>query len=184
MPKKPIMLTFDAGNYCKYENTFPLMKKYNIKVTFFLQLKNLNTPGHLTSAQITEMNDSGLAVFGNHTYDLHRLRKVAKYGNLLREKGESMEAYRERVTTDLMKVQDFYADLGINTWHFAYPNGKHDKSSKKVLGEMGFETSFTCRVGLGLNGANYLTKKSNLSQLNRITRPHKMGTKLFYNWIT
>lgn len=96
--KNPVLITFDDGYYDNYKNLFPILKKYNIKVSIFLntfyiqdkvkdrkyfefdKLANLNaikkylTTGEASSDQymsweeIKEMHDSGLVDFQAHSH--------------------------------------------------------------------------------------------------------------------
>lgn len=81
-----ILITFDDGYRGNYENVFPLLKKYNMKVTIFLNTlyiknnrKNENIgrekkflhkkmDEYLTWQEIKEMNDSGLVDFQAHSH--------------------------------------------------------------------------------------------------------------------
>ncbi|MCL2677660.1 MAG: polysaccharide deacetylase family protein, partial [Clostridiales bacterium] len=101
LPEKPIMLTFDDGYYSDYRYVFPLLQKYEMKAVFSVigiladqysanGCENAHFP-HLTWPQITEMAESGLAEFQNHSYDLHK-----GLGARQRE-GEGRERFKQRL---------------------------------------------------------------------------------------
>lgn len=66
---KPIILTYDDGYDCLYDNLFPLLKKYNAKVVIYIITDNVeNGRFHsLSKEQIIEMEESGLVSFQSHT---------------------------------------------------------------------------------------------------------------------
>lgn len=64
-----VILTFDDGYEDNYTYMFPIIKKYNIKVTIFMIAYKIDQPNYLKTEQIKEMVASGLVQFGSHTYD-------------------------------------------------------------------------------------------------------------------
>lgn len=64
--EKPIILTFDDGYADNYDNLFPLLKKYNVRVTISVIYGMLGTDGKMTAAQLREMSDSGLVSIQSH----------------------------------------------------------------------------------------------------------------------
>lgn len=69
LPKNSILLTFDDGYADNYHNAFPLLKKYNIKATIFLNTAYINRKNfYMNWKQIKEMYESGLVDFQLHTH--------------------------------------------------------------------------------------------------------------------
>lgn len=64
---KPIILTYDDGYEDIYTSLFPLLKKYNVKVTLFIIGNGIGKAHKMTAEQIREMYDSGLADVQSHT---------------------------------------------------------------------------------------------------------------------
>ena len=66
---KPVILTFDDGYDDNYLNLFPLLQKYNVKVTIFVIG---NAPGvvehKMNPEQIRQLSDSGLVSIQSHSY--------------------------------------------------------------------------------------------------------------------
>lgn len=66
---KPVILTFDDGYDDNYTNLYPLLQKYNVKVTIFVIG---NAPGviehKMDPEQIRELADSGLVSIQSHSY--------------------------------------------------------------------------------------------------------------------
>ncbi|MDO5088562.1 MAG: polysaccharide deacetylase family protein [Leptotrichiaceae bacterium] len=67
--KNSILVTFDDGYKNNYTEAFPVLKKYNIKATIFLNTKYIGKDkDYLNWEQIKEMYNSGLVDFQMHTH--------------------------------------------------------------------------------------------------------------------
>lgn len=74
--RKPVLLTFDDGYLDNYTELFPLLKKYNVKATFFIIVDHLNG-GHAMSTQLVkELSDSGLVSIQSHTMNHGHLESM------------------------------------------------------------------------------------------------------------
>lgn len=62
-----IYITFDDGYEDNYTLAFPLIQKYQIKVTIFMITGYIGEDGYLNEDQIREMTDSGLVSIQCHT---------------------------------------------------------------------------------------------------------------------
>ena len=73
LPPNSILLTFDDGYKNNYTLAFPILKKYNIKATIFLNTKFIEKDEtYLNWDEIREMYKSGLIDFQLHTHS-HQL---------------------------------------------------------------------------------------------------------------
>ena len=73
LPKDSILITFDDGYKNNYTNAFPILKKYGLKATIFLNTKYVgNDEYYLNWDEIKEMYESGLIDFQMHTHS-HKL---------------------------------------------------------------------------------------------------------------
>ncbi|RRD40779.1 polysaccharide deacetylase [Leptotrichia sp. OH3620_COT-345] len=69
LDKNSILLTFDDGYENNYTEAFPVLKKYNLKATIFLNTKYIGKDkDYLNWEQIKEMYNSGLVDFQMHTH--------------------------------------------------------------------------------------------------------------------
>ena len=97
MPKDSVLITFDDGYKNNYENAFPLLKKYNIKATIFLNTAYIeNEPSYMNWKEIKEMYDSGLIDFQLHTHShLTVIKRPEVQGFFKLEDKNNRELYRE-----------------------------------------------------------------------------------------
>jgi peptidoglycan/xylan/chitin deacetylase (PgdA/CDA1 family) len=88
LPAKAILLTFDDGYVSIYSRVYPLLEAYHFHAVFFLVGAWMDAPPNGTVhygdevvprsrfvswEHAREMQASGLAEFGSHSYDLHRV---------------------------------------------------------------------------------------------------------------
>lgn len=65
--RKTVIMSFDDGYIDNYTEMFPIIKKYNVKVTVFMVAGYIGGGGYLNADMIKEMSDSGLVSFQSHT---------------------------------------------------------------------------------------------------------------------
>ena len=182
LPKKPVVLTFDDGyfNNCAY--AFPLLQKYNSKAVIsiigyytdqFTQSPDENPKySHLTWTDIKEMMKSGNIEFQNHSYNLHTTDK-GRNGSK-KKRSESLEEYRQLLTSDIQKLQDeFFQNTGYTPTTFTYPFGSVSEASFDIIKELGFKATLSCE-----NKTNILTHNPEcLYMLNRFIRTPSVSVK-------
>lgn len=174
LPKKCIMLTFDDGYYNNYYYAYPLLKKYKCKAVIspivavtekFTETQDISiTYGHLAVSEIKEMISSGYVEFQNHSYNMHTLtprRGVAQ------KSGESFENYKNTITTDINKAQNFFKnEIGITPNCFVYPFGEKSEATLNIVKELGFVCTMTCTQKM-----NFVSKNpDSLYELGRCLR--------------
>lgn len=64
--EKPVFITFDDGYEANFTEIFPIIQRYNARITIFLALDNIERE-NFTVEMIREMSDSGLVKFESHT---------------------------------------------------------------------------------------------------------------------
>lgn len=71
LPKKPILLTLDDGYYSNYKYIYPILKKYQVKVSIFIVTDNIGKTvkekKYLNWKQCRSMQDSGLVEIFSHS---------------------------------------------------------------------------------------------------------------------
>ena len=177
LPDKSIMLTFDDGYYNNYYYAFPLLKKYKCKAVIspiasmtekFTQTQDISvTYGHISDDNIREMVNSGYVEIQNHSYDMHTL--TPRKG-VSKKKGESQEDYKNAVTSDITKAQNYLENVtGKKPSCFVYPFGAKSDGTEEIVRELGFVCTMTCT-----EESNIITRdKESLFELSRYRRDGK-----------
>jgi peptidoglycan/xylan/chitin deacetylase (PgdA/CDA1 family) len=127
---KSVCITFDDGFEDNYIHLFPLLKKYQIKITLFASQQSI-FPGKavLSESQIREMSDSGLVEFGGHT-----------------QTHLDLSAAEEAVAEAEIRANKQWLEAltGKPCAAFAYPFGKYTERDILILKRLGFTSAFTC----------------------------------------
>ncbi len=182
LPERPILLTFDDGYYNNYLYAFEIAKRYRCKfvispIAYYSDLYT-DTPdenayySHCTWQELREMADSGLVEVQNHSYNLHKDGIGVK-----RLRGESPEAYRERLSNDLGRAQAAIEEkVGTRPSAFVYPFGAMSDSTPELVKEMGFSCTLSCSEKV-----SRVTRDPNsLYGLGRYLRVSSVSSKDFF----
>lgn len=108
------IITFDDGDLSIYAVAFPILKKYNIKATFFIITDYVGTTGYVSWSQLKEMadyrNEKGEKLFniGSHSLDHKRFDEIPA-DQIPRELSESKFAIEKNIYSPV--------------WYFALPFG-------------------------------------------------------------
>lgn len=178
LPEKPVLLTFDDGHYNSWYYAAPLLKKYGASAVFSVVGKytDFSTGGerdnpnysYLTWDEIAAMRESREAEIGNHTYAMHEMHPRFGAGRM---EGESDEHYAAALRADIGKMQTALCEKsGTETAIFAYPFGKYNCVSRKVLCEMGFRMILTCNEGVSTVRRGDPSSLLSLCRFNRCGR--------------
>ncbi len=140
-PEKPILITFDDGYYSNYEYIFPILKKYNVKVSIFIVTdkigKEIDGKKYLSWEQCIEMQNSGLVEIFSHSkrhvfYDKLSVRMIRD------DVIESYKIIEEKLGRKNLKV-------------FAYPYGAYTKETVWTLKSNGIDMQV---YDIGMNYSN------------------------------
>lgn len=160
IPEKPILITFDDGYYSNYEYIYPILKKYNVKVSIFIVTdkigKEVDGVKYLGWEECLEMQNSGLVEIYSHSkrhifYDKFPTREI---------RDDVLESYKI-IEENLGKK-----DLKV----FAYPYGAYTNDTVRTLKNNGIDFQIY-DVGM-----NYF-KNFNKNYIKRINIPCEMTGK-------
>ncbi|ATD54488.1 polysaccharide deacetylase family protein [Clostridium chauvoei] len=132
VPKKPVAITFDDGYVDNYTNAYRILKKYDMKATFFIITDNTDKdPAYMSLNMLKEMKESGMAI-ESHTANHLELDKLS----------------REDKVYSIRQAKDFLKNnLGIENKYLCYPVGKCDNETIEVAKELGIEGAVTTQNG-------------------------------------
>ncbi len=133
LPLKPIVITFDDGYRDNYKNAYPLLRKYGYTGTFFIFNYPIDTNNvdYLTWEMVIEMHKAGME-FGSHSYS-HPNMRGKDVDFLVYEILGSKEAIEKRT--------------GESVRFFAYPSGRYDNLTIRVLKSANFWGAVTTQWG-------------------------------------
>ncbi len=134
LPPKPIILTFDDGYRDNYEYAFPLLQKYGFTATFFIFTEPLdfNSEKYVSWDMVIDMHTAGME-FGSHSYR-HMDMTNRSVDFLVYEILASKEAIEARINEPVR--------------FFAYPGGRYDALTIKVLESANFLGAVTTHWGV------------------------------------
>lgn len=157
---KTVALTFDDGYEDFYTNAFPLLKKYNLKGTFYVIVNALDKPGYVTKGQLQEMAASGLVEIGSHTFNHPDLRLKKEAAAIFEIKGSKSE---------LEKI------IGQSVKTFAYPYGYYNYQILEIMKHSGYLGALSV-----IPGTNH--KTDNHWLITRL-RPGNRSGEEFVSWL-
>lgn len=165
---KPILITVDDGYLGCYTDFLPLLKEFNFKANFMIYGEAIdnNDPEYLTWEQITEMQQSGLVEFGNHTYSLHGYEKK----DLTLLYSLDPEFCRYDIELNRAKLE---AATGVPCDIFAYPYGARNAASNAIIDSCGYEKILNTDYR-----TNILT--SGIYNIARINRDNGIPSQTFF----
>lgn len=146
MPPKPIVLTFDDGDYGVYKYAYPILEKYNFKSVLFLITKfvKYHTHFYMQRYEIEQMMKSGLFEIGSHTVDHVNLAKIPPEKALyeLQQSKEDIKKY-----------------LNYDATSFCYPVGGFNSQVLEYVQECGYTMATTELPGMANQNQDHLLLK-------------------------
>lgn len=160
LPSKPIVITFDDGYYSNYEYIYPILKKYNVKVSIFIVTdkvgKEIDGIKYLGWDECLEMQESGLVEIFSHS------KKHVFYDRLPTKEihDDVLESYK--VIEEKLGYKEFKV--------FAYPYGAYTRETVWTLKTNGIDMQV---YDIGMNNFKNLNK----DYIKRINVPCEMTGK-------
>lgn len=130
LPERCAALTVDDAFESFWTGAWPLIQQYGFPVTLFVATGTVDGGSYMNWEQLRTLVAEGVEI-GNHTVSHPYL--------LDRKKGESRQAWQERVRQQIVEAQArIKGELGVTPTLFAYPYGEYDPAIEKILAELGF----------------------------------------------
>jgi peptidoglycan/xylan/chitin deacetylase (PgdA/CDA1 family) len=143
IPAKPVILSFDDGWRNEYEYAFPLLKKYDMKGTFFIFTNPIvhHKAQWMSWSEVREMDKAGMEIAG-HTHTHPFLTKLTTDAELDKEIGESKKFIEE--------------EIGHPITVFAYPFGEKNPQVERAVKRAGYVLARTIVSGVWNDPAHRL----------------------------
>jgi peptidoglycan/xylan/chitin deacetylase (PgdA/CDA1 family) len=140
--KKVAVITIDDGYRSFSERGLPMLTKYNLHATLFINTETVGAADYMNWAQLESAIASGIEI-GNHTHS---------HAYFLNEAPATRYRSFEQ---DIRKSQDIIRDrLGIEPAIFAFPYGEFDEQMKEVVREIGFDYAAAQNSGVVYAGTD------------------------------
>ena len=128
-PIKAVCLTVDDGFKSFLENGLPLLQKYGMKATVFVNTETVGSSDFMTWDELRQLVAAGIEI-GNHSHS---------HDYYLNDTTATRMA---DFKADLIKAQQLLTEsLDIEPVSFAYPYGEFDMDMEQVVREMGFKAA-------------------------------------------
>lgn len=184
LPKKVVMLTFDDGFYSYLKYLPALMEKYDMRclvgvVGEFTKF-NKNTTAvekykYLDYDDIAELAKSSRIEVANHTYNNHRISNGFK--GIAQRSGESIEEYRNRMSEDIVNLENELGKYDLHMACYVYPYGLYSKESENIIKSFNYQMSLTCAEKINKIGRT----EKDLYLLGRFNRSHTRSAEEIIN---
>lgn len=150
--EKKIYLTFDAGFENGYTPTIlDILKKNNVKATFFLVGNYIKTSPDLVKRMVDEGH-----IVGNHTFSHPDMSKIANIDSFKKELLKLEEIFKETTGNDM------------STKYYRPPQGKYNEENLKQAHELGYKTIFWSLAYVDWITDKQPTKEHAFEKLSRI----------------
>lgn len=141
--KKVAVLTIDDGYKSFYTNGLPLLKKYNMPATLFINTETVGSPDFMDWDELKNVANSKIEI-GNHTHShayFLNLNEAERYDKFRKELEQCQRLIREHLDV-IPKV-------------FSYPYGEFDKRMKSIVEEFGFIAAAAQNSGVLHTGSDF-----------------------------
>ena len=155
-----IVLTFDDGLISDYELVYPLLRKMNLKATFFIVADFVGKSGYLNWDNIKEMSNSGMEIASHSSSH--------KYMT-------NLEVSQIKYELEISKIK-IEKEIGKEIDSFAYPYGDCSNKLNRFAFEAGYKYICNSRPGLNDLNSSILSRNSihsniRSSDINRVLFP-------------
>jgi peptidoglycan/xylan/chitin deacetylase (PgdA/CDA1 family) len=122
-----VIISIDDAFKSFYHHGFPLLKKYGLKATLFVNTETIGSGDYMNWDELREILEYGIEI-GNHTHS---------HAYFLNDPPEiRVEKFKEDVN---LAQRIFKEHLNHTCRVFAYPFGEYDSGMKNIIREMGFD---------------------------------------------
>jgi peptidoglycan/xylan/chitin deacetylase (PgdA/CDA1 family) len=125
-----VALTFDDGYEDFYTEAVPILKKHGWTATVYVITGKIGDQ-YLTWDQVRQLHADGFEI-GAHTVNHHDLSKLSESDQ------------RHEIADSKKKIED---EIGAQVTTFAYPSGKYNETSVRLVKEAGYLTAVTTHPG-------------------------------------
>jgi peptidoglycan/xylan/chitin deacetylase (PgdA/CDA1 family) len=141
LPSKPVMITFDDGWDTQYKLAWPLLKKYGMVATFFINPQPIASgyQAYMTRDMIVSLNAAGNDI-ESHTWRHLALTRTAKV---------TAAQFQQRNVSELTRANSWIVKVtGKQPVALCYPFGYYDLETVGLAKSVGYKAGFTVDEGV------------------------------------
>jgi peptidoglycan/xylan/chitin deacetylase (PgdA/CDA1 family) len=139
-PAHAVSFSIDDAFRSFYDVGMPIIRRYGVPVTLFVNSDAVGTSGYLNWDELKELAAEGVEI-GNHTASHAYLVEL--------QLGETFPQWKKRIGDDIEKAQQqFEKHLGFKPTLFAYTYGEYSADVIEVIKDLGFKTAFAQQSGV------------------------------------
>lgn len=142
LPEKAVILTIDDGYLSFYENGLPLLKKYGMPATMFVQTSTVGGNDYMTWDQLREIQKNGVEVL-NHSHSHEYFVNIPK------------EQRAKTFQNDLQQSTAlFEKHMTFRPVYYSYPYGEFTPGMADVLKKNGYHAAAAQKSGVFSDNSN------------------------------
>ena len=148
-PEKKVAITFDDGNESDYSLALPLLKKADLKATFFITTDFINKEGYMNERQIQQLRKEGMSVQSH--------AKSHSFLNTL-----ALKELNDELSTSKKVLEDIISE---RVSFISFPGGRFNRDVLACAHNNGYDASF-CSIPFALKKINetYLVGRYGIKQ--------------------
>lgn len=141
--KKTVVITIDDAFKSFYTHGLPLLKKYSLPATLFMNTKTVGGGDYMNWRELQEAKDSDVEI-GNHTHS---------HDFFLNQPANS----RYKTFSDEIELSQkiIYENLKVRPVLFSFPYGEFDEQMKAIVKAAGFEAAAAQNSGVMHAGMDF-----------------------------
>jgi peptidoglycan/xylan/chitin deacetylase (PgdA/CDA1 family) len=142
LPEKAVVLTVDDGYLSFYENAVPLLQKYDMPATLFVNTEYVGGKDFMDWQQLREVSKAGIEI-GNHSHaHPHFLNQLHPVKNFHKDTQEAEKLFEK--------------GLGTVPGAYSFPYGEYNRELAEAARKAGFYAATAQRSGvMHAEGNNY-----------------------------
>lgn len=158
MVRKTAVITIDDGYKSFYANGFPLLKKYKMPATLFINTETVGSADYMSWEQLGQVTKQGVEI-GNHTHS---------HAYFLNQKqNERYAAFLNEIELSQKLIEE---NLHLKPKVFAYPYGEFDDGLITIVKAAGF-------IGAAAQNSGVINNATNVFQLPRFPMSENYADK-------
>lgn len=155
IPKRSVVITIDGGHGSAYNIAYPILKKYGLPATFFVNTDSVGIiEKALTWDQLKQLKDEGFEVgsyaFSNGDLEVNKEKEVD-------------QVYTAGIKRELLlSKQIIDKELSQDTLYLAFPSGEYNRNLLNICDQVGYKIAFTRQPGSNPFFSDPLSLKRNM----------------------